>query len=437
MKYFLEPLGCQMNKSDAERIRTVLENMGLERTEKEEEATILGLVSCSVRQKSINRVYGRIDKWNNLKNRKSFFTFLSGCVLEADKINFLKLFDLVFEMNDLPKLPDLIRQYGVTIPINFSNFLDKDDNFWNIKPRYESNFQAFVPIQNGCNKFCSFCAVPYTRGREVSRPSSEIIEEVKELILKGYKSITLLGQNVNSYGHDKPGKEISFSELLMKIGEIGKETKNDFWIYFTSPHPSDMKDDVLEAISKYDCLAKHIHLPIQSGDNEILKRMNRSYNLDKYRSIVKSIRQILPTATLFTDIIVGFSGETKEQFENTIKAVNEFEYDMAYIAQYSPRPGAASYEMPDDVALEEKKLRHHKLTDELKKVTLIRNKQMIGNNYKVLVENEDRKEGYLSGKTEGLIPVRFKENDKSLIGKFVYIKIYSVTPFAAEGERIS
>jgi tRNA-2-methylthio-N6-dimethylallyladenosine synthase len=311
------------------------------------------------------------------------------------------------------------------------------EEFWHISPKYGSRFEAYIPIQNGCNKFCTFCAVPYTRGREVSKPSIEIINELKSLVQKGYKSITLLGQNVNSYGLDKQGEELSFAQLLEEIGQFGASSAEDFWVYFTSPHPRDMGEDVIKVIAQHDCLAKQIHLPVQSGDDHMLVRMNRKHSIDKYRSIVRSIKQHIPQATLFTDIIVGFTGETDEEFENTRKVMEEFKYNMAYIAQYSPRPGAASSRWADDIPKDLKKERYHILTEELMKHSLDYNQTLIGKELKVLVRGQDRKEGYLSALTEGKIIVRFTSDDLGLIGQFVKVKITSAVPFSTEGELVS
>lgn len=458
-----------MNISDGERVQKILDKMGFEETEVEEEASLLGVIACSVRQKGINKVYSRISKWNKWKKKKNLLTFVSGCVLPADKENFLKTFDLVFKMSDLPELPDMISQYGIVSPAAMQSldagFQDLEKNkksvnpaafklnniqinntkpskvikneniedFWSITPKYSSGFEAFIPIQNGCDKFCTYCAVPYTRGREVSRPSSEILTELKRLVESNYKSITLLGQNVNSYGIDKKGKEINFAELLEEIGKYGEESGKDFWVYFTSPHPRDMNDDVLEVIAKYQCLAKQIHIPVQSGDDQVLENMNRKHSMEKYRQIIHSIRRILPTATIFTDIIVGFTGETDEQFENTKNIMQEFKYNMAYIAQYSPRPGAVSSKWEDTVSKEIKKKRFRELTEELVKYSHDYNKQMIGNTYKVLVRGRDRNQEYLSALTEGKIIIRFKSDNDSLIGQYVNVKVESAVPFSTEG----
>lgn len=440
MKYHLVTLGCQMNQSDSERVKRVLEGMGAQRTDEENEANIIGILACSVRQKAIDKVYNKIAKWNKRKQSNNLITFISGCVLPTDREKFLKLFDIVFAMRELPTFPQMLSQYGITTPLSLvhENINPKEEIslFWQLKPKYNSTFEAFVPIQNGCDKFCSFCAVPYTRGREVSRPSKEIITEVAELVEKGFKSITLLGQNVNSYGLDKKGDEINFAQLLEGIGQIGTQSPNPFWVYFTSPHPRDMGRDIIEVIAKHKCLAKQIHLPLQSGDDKVLIKMNRKHSLKKYRETVTAIRELIPESTLFTDIIVGFTGETEEQFQNTRKALHEFDYNMAYIAMYSPRPGAASHAWSDDVPQSVKKERLALLSEDLATTSGAYNKQMVGNTYRLLVRDTDRKVGYLSGQTEGKITVRFLSDNHLLIGQFVEVRITSASNFSVEGELI-
>ena len=484
MLYHIITLGCQMNKSDSERVRTVLDKMGFRWTSDEKEADLLGILACSVRQKAIDKVYSRISLWNKWKNKRNLLTFVSGCFLPNDKIRFIKLFDLVFTMDELPEVPDMVRQYGIVTPYSLSQEQDSDqpvlketaqgstefpsllellqngdsikidsdilqsipsedrddrsimDGFWHIRPHYSSDFEAFVPIQNGCDKFCTFCAVPYTRGREVSRPSSEILREVSQLIEKGYKSITLLGQNVNSYGLDRKGEEISFTELLRAIGELGNTSGKEFWVYFTSPHPRDMTTDVIDVISQYNCLAKQIHLPLQSGDDKVLVKMNRKHNVEKYRKIVEYIRTRIPEATLFTDIIVGFTGETDEQFYKSREALREFQYNMAYIAIYSPRPGAVSSRWQDDIPISIKKKRLHELTEDLEKTSYAYTRRMVGKTFRVLVTGQDRKKKYLTGLTEGRINIRFLPPDLSMVGKFVNLRITGATKFSVEGELV-
>ena len=461
MKYHVVIIGCQMNRSDAERVHAVMAKMGLICTDLEEEASIIGIIACSVRQKAIDKVYSKISKWNKWKNKKNLITFVSGCILPDDHKKFLKLFDLVFDMKELAAFPIMLSRYGVVSPISLMSVPEQlEENIvinsektvfkglqplinvkslpqtWEVEPVYNSNFEAFIPIQNGCNKFCSFCAVPYTRGREVSRPSGEILEELKSLVEKGYKSITLLGQNVNSYGLDKKGEELSFAQLLDNVGNIADNAVDNIWIYFTAPHPRDMTREVIETIKKHRSLAKQIHLPLQSGDDEVLNRMNRKHGVERYAEVVQWIRELLPTATLFTDIIVGFSGETAEQFENTRKAVQRFNFNMAYTAIYSPRPGAAAFEWGDDISHIIKKRRYATLTADIAEVALNQTKKMLNTTVKMLVREKDRKNGYLSGHTEGRIVARFPSYDEKLIGQFVDVEIESVTPFSVEGKRI-
>ncbi|MFB6318557.1 tRNA (N6-isopentenyl adenosine(37)-C2)-methylthiotransferase MiaB [Saccharicrinis sp. FJH54] len=442
MKFHLETLGCQMNLSDGERVTAVFEEMGYQWTDKEEDAQVIGILACSVRQKAIDKVYSRIHKWNKWKNHKNLITFISGCILPSDKEKFLNLFDIVFQMSELPKLPEIISQYGIVTPASLNtNFAFKVNNnlstFWHIEPNYKSAYEAFVPIQNGCDKFCTFCAVPYTRGREVSRPSQEILDEVKYLIDHNYKSITILGQNVNSYGLDKKGDELSFAQLLEEIGKMGDASGKKFWVYFTSPHPRDMQADVFHVMARYKCLAKQVHLPVQSGDDKVLIKMNRKHSVEEYRKLVNEIKKVIPQATLFTDIIVGFTGETDEQFENTRAILKEFQYNMAYIAMYSPRPGAVSSRWQDDIPLDIKKQRLHQLSEDLKQVSETYNKSLEGKSVDVLITGKHRREGYMTGLTEGKINVQIKEDDPGMIGSIVTVKVTSSRAFSIEGELIN
>jgi tRNA-2-methylthio-N6-dimethylallyladenosine synthase len=429
-----------MNQSDSERIRSVIEGMGYTLTPVEEEADLIGVVACSVRQKAIDKVYSKIQKWNQWKNDRPLITFVSGCILPADEEKFLKLFDLIFRMNDLPDLPAMIQQCGVATEFSARHVLDdlvREDertDFWQVKPTYSSDFEAFVPIQNGCDKFCSFCAVPYTRGREVSRASADILAEVGMLVERGVKAITLLGQNVNSYGLDKKGEEISFAQLLKEVGELGEKSGREFWVYFTSPHPRDMTRDVIETIAKYDCLAKQIHLPVQSGDEKMLRRMNRNHGIEAYKQIISDIRELLPTATIFTDIIVGFSGETDEQVEATAQLMEEVGFNMAYIAKYSPRAGARAARWEDDVSPQLKSERLAALSAILKRTSLAHNKQMVGQTFRVLVERTDKRmEGALAARTEGKLPVRILNAGEELVGTFQNVEITSPSELSLTG----
>ncbi len=429
-----------MNQSDSERIRSVIEGMGYEMTEVEEEAALIGVVACSVRQKAIDKVYSKIHQWNRWKNDRPLITFVSGCILPADEKKFLKRFDLVFRMNELPDLPEMLQQCGVATEYSARHQLDSIErqdertDFWQVDPTYSSDFEAFVPIQNGCDKFCSYCAVPYTRGREVSRASEAILAEVQALVDRGVKSITLLGQNVNSYGLDKKGAEISFAQLLRKVGELGEASGREFWVYFTSPHPRDMTRDVIEAIADYDCLAKQIHLPVQSGDEKLLLRMNRNHSIEDYLKIVDDIRELLPTATLFTDIIVGFSGETDEQLESTAELMEKVGFNMAFIAKYSPRVGARSARWEDDITPKQKSERLARLSEILKRTSSAYNKALVGKTCRVLIDGKDKRmEGALTGRTEGKLPIRILDASDALIGTFQNVEVTSAVELSLTG----
>jgi tRNA-2-methylthio-N6-dimethylallyladenosine synthase len=291
MRYFFWILGCAMNYSDAERIAAVLDSLGYSKTEVEAEADLFIVVSCSVRQSAINRIYGKIRDFKILKkDNKNFTTILSGCVLEEDRKKLSKVFDILFEVKDLGKLPQMLcdtipslchpeQSEGSSKSIGVdSSALPQNDNesglsgeYLSITPHYESNFRSFVPIMTGCNNFCTYCAVPYTRGREKSRPMEEIISEVKNLVQQGYKEITLLGQNVNSYGNDlKDNANNKFTQLLLELDKI----PGDHRIYFYSNHPKDMSDELIETLPKLVHFPQYIHLPLQSGNDEIIQKMN-------------------------------------------------------------------------------------------------------------------------------------------------------------------
>lgn len=426
MKYFLHPLGCATNKADAERIAAMLQTAGYSPAETELDAQVIGIVACSIRQSAIDRIYGKVHHWNKRKQREQLVTFVSGCILPADEKKFLKLFDLVVKLNDVPQLPQMLREYGVVAP----------QSFWEINPVRASAFKALVPIQNGCNKFCTFCAVPYTRGREVSRPSAEILHEIESLIAQGYAQITLLGQNVNSYGLDKPKKEMTFAELLDAIGGMTDRAPRTMWVHYTSPHPRDMTAEVLQVQASHPSLANYLNLPLQSGNNDVLQRMNRRYTVEQYMNMLDEARAHIPNLTVSTDIIVGFCGETEQQFEDTVRAMERGAFDLAFIAQYSPRPGAvAEKRFVDDVAKEEKERRFHTLTKVLKRTAAENNLRLVGQSLPVLVETCSRKDAKMLGRTEGLKSVEFV-GTTSLVGQFVEMKIVNADAWRLYGEQI-
>jgi len=298
-------------------------------------------------------------------------------------------------------------------------------NYLEVKPRYESKFSAVVPVMTGCNNFCSYCVVPYTRGREISRPAEDIVCEIKNLIKRGYKEIWLLGQNINSY---KDGKT-NFPKLLKKINDIpGK-----FWIRFTSSHPKDFSDELIEAMARCGKATPYLNLPVQSGDNNVLKRMNRPYTIEQYKKMIEKVRERIPGITISTDIIVGFPGETEKEFQNSVKLFKEIKYDMAYISEYSSRSGTAAAKMEDNVSKPEKAKRKYALNETLKKTASEKNRKYVGKTVEVLVESE--KNGSWYGKTKEYktikldFPAGSRQNNENLAGKFLKAFVVASQPW--------
>jgi len=321
MKYFIITYGCQMNKSDSERIASVLEKKGYKPAKTIRAADLVVVNMCSVRQPAVNRVYGLIEK---LKKEKKKKTILTGCVLKRDRVKFAKNFNQILKFKDLFKLKP-IRQKG---PI------------------------AYIPISNGCNNACTYCAVPYTRGRLICRSHKDVVKEAKEAIKNRFKEIWLLGQNVNNY-QSPADSRINFAKLLKSVSDL----PGNFIIHFTSPHPKDFTDELIDVMAGSKKIAKYLNLPVQSGDNKILKAMNRPYTVEKYKKLVKKIREKMPNINLSTDVIVGFPGETKKQFENTARLFKELKFNIAYISKFSPRSGTLAAKLKDNVPYQEKQRR--------------------------------------------------------------------------------
>ena len=324
MKYYIITYGCQMNKADSERIAAHLEKKGYQPASELNEADLIVVNMCSVRQSAVDRVFGLSQKLSKLKiKNKKLKTILTGCILEKDKRKFREIFD------EVKKMPQ------------------------------SSCPSAFIPISNGCNNFCTYCVVPYTRGRLVCRNHQEILNEVQNAVKKGFKKIWLLGQNVNDYND----KKINFAGLVRMVNNI----PGDFKFFFTSPHPKNFSDELIEALSQCKKFGRYLNLPVQSGDDQILKKMNRNYSVREYKNLVKKIRKKIPDINLSTDVIVGFPGETRKQFGNTVKLFKEIKFNYAYIAKYSPRPETAAYQMKDTVSVKEKKRREKILRELIEK----------------------------------------------------------------------
>ena len=361
-----------MNKSDSERIAAVLEKIDLRPSKTEDEADLIIINMCSVRQKSVDKVFRKIENLRQ-KNKKAKI-YLTGCILEKDKKIFKKITDGIFKIDELQNLPKLLQQKTSNIK--------QATHYLKIVPKYSNKDFAYVPIMTGCNNFCAYCVVPYTRGREISRAPEEIIKEIKCLLKRGYKTIWLLGQNVNSYKYKTRintnrstndtnkkireicGKlvkisEVNFPKLLQKIEKI----PGNFEIGFLTSHPKDFSDELIETIASSKKIKKYIHLPVQAGSDKILKKMNRGYTKKDYLKLVEKIKKKIQDVELSTDIIVGFPGETKKDFEETIDVVKKVGFKKAYIACYSPRPGTKAEKLKDNIPQKEKERREKVLRE--------------------------------------------------------------------------
>ena len=441
-----------MNKSDSERIAGYLEKIGYKLSDDKYQANLAVVNTCGVRQSAEDKAYSIVHEIKK-KNAKAKI-ILTGCLSERkdvqkrlkDKVDiFLPITQIPHLINFInfchtSPLTPLLNKRGESMPPSYLGGVGGGNNdYLKIKPKYNSKFSAFVPIGNGCNNFCTYCVVPYARGREVYRPAEDIIKEVRTLVKNGYKEINLIAQNVNSYKvKNQKSKvksnnkfEINFSDLLRLVNEI----PGNFWIRFSTSHPKDMSDELINAIAECDKICEHVHLPAQSGDDEILQAMNRGYDIEQYKKLIKKIRQAMPNVSITTDVIVGFPGETKKQFNNTVKLFKEMKFDMAYISQYSSRPGTSAEKLDDNISKLEKKKREEKLMEILRKTALENNKKYIGKIVEVLVEG--RKGDIYFGKTETSKFVRIKNKElriKDMIGQFVKVKINKAYGFGFEGE---
>jgi tRNA-2-methylthio-N6-dimethylallyladenosine synthase len=417
--YYIVTIGCQMNKSDSERIAGYLEDNDFTLAPSDVKADLVVLTTCGVRQSAEDRVYGFVGKIK--KQNPKAKIILTGCLSDRQDVRkrLESQVDVWLNVNDLSELMTKLSSGKKRI---------KATSYLEIRPKYDSKISAFVPIGNGCNNFCAYCVVPYARGREVYRPAKEILKEVRELVRGGFKEIVLIAQNVNSY---KDGK-INFSKLLKKVNDIS----GDFWIRFTTSHPKDMSNELIKTIAGNEKICQHVHLPAQAGDDKILSAMNRRYTAGHYKNLIKKIRKAMPEVAITTDIIVGFPGETKKQFANTVKLFKEEKFDMAYIAQYSPRFGTAAFKLKDNVSREEKKRREEGLMKILRKTALENNKKYLGKIVKVLISGKNKKgEWFGYDQQNKNVKIKIKNNrSKFKIGDFINIKITEVKDFGLEGE---
>lgn len=447
--YAIKTFGCSMNYSDTERVASVLESQGLFEVEDLLDADIAILTTCSVKQKAEDKVFSTINNIhkNRKKKKKDVKIVLTGCMVrksssQADEEKDVLLpripeIDMVFRIEDTALLPQLLG-------LGKSKM---ETSYLNIIPKYKSQFQAMVPIQTGCDNFCTYCIVPFTRGREQSRPMDDIIREITMLAKRGLKEVILVGQNVNSYGKGLPETKRKFDEenftwmdgedktpftvLLERVNEIPGIER----IRFQSSNPHDMTDDMIKAIATLPKVMPSLHLALQSGDDQVLKRMNRRHTYAQYKAIVDKLRAYNPLFSITTDIIVGFCGETEEEFQNSMKAITEIDTDLIYISQYSVRKGTpAEKSMIDDVSAEVKKDRWHRMNNWLKSHVHAKMKSLIGTTQKVLIENIQ--EGLAEGKDEYNRACQVQLSSDTQVGDTVEMKVDSISTWSMRGRQL-
>lgn len=414
-----------MNYSDSERIAGFLEAQKLKPSKDIDSANLVVFNTCGVRQMAEDRVYGQIHNLRVKSQKSKIKIVLTGCLAHRKDVQkrLKNKVDLFVSIKDFRKeIENILDIKNQTV----NNELD----YFSIKPKHNSKHAALVPIMTGCNNFCSYCVVPYARGREISRPASEILKEIKKLIESGYKEIILLGQNVNSY----KDKKINFSKLLKKVNAI----PGNFWISFISNHPKDFSGVLIETATKLKKVCEYIHLPIQAGDDKILEKMNRKYTAKEYFQEVEKIKKAFAKNkpeklfAITSDIIVGFPGETKKQFLESVKIMKRARYDMVYFGQFSPRPETKAFQMKDNISKEEKSRREQFLNEILKKTSLENNKKYLNKTLEILVDKE--KKGYYFGRTRTMKNVKIISNKKNLVGKIVKAKITKVNIWNLEAE---
>jgi tRNA-2-methylthio-N6-dimethylallyladenosine synthase len=441
-KFYVESYGCAMNFADSEVVASILHAEGFGSTKNFEEADLVLVNTCSIREKAELTIRKRLTEFRKVKRTKpGMLIGILGCMAERLKSTLLeqeKLVDLVIGPDAYRTLPNLIKeaeggQKGVNV------LLSRDETYGDIAPiRLNSNgITAFVSIMRGCNNMCSFCVVPFTRGRERSRDSNSIIEEVKTLINQGYKEITLLGQNVDSYywNDEISGLNTTFAQLLEQVAQIS----NDLWVRFSTSHPKDITDEVLHVMAKYENICKCIHLPVQSGSTRLLQLMNRTYTREWYMAKIDRIRSIMPECSITSDLITGFCTETEEDHQDTLSLMRYSNYDMSYMYYYSERPGTlAAKRYTDDIPLEVKKRRLQEVIDQQGILSTRSNQNDIGKIFKVLIESSSRKneKDWQGRNSQNKITVFPKIDGKHQLGSYVWVKITACTRATLLGEII-
>lgn len=435
--YYTETYGCQMNEHDSEKISWILENMDYIKTDSAEKADFIIYNTCAIRENAELKVYGKIGALKKLKGlNPDLMIAICGCMMQREDVRKIittkhKHVDIIFGTHNIHKLPQLINSHLKSGETIVDILEDTREIVEHIDVNRTYSYKAYINIMYGCNNFCTYCVVPYTRGRELSRTPENILREIEGLAKEGCKEVTLLGQNVNSYGKTLD-YDYNFSNLLEDINKIDGIER----IRFMTSHPKDLSKDLIKSYATLDKLAEHLHLPIQSGSNKILKEMNRNYTRESYIEIIKELRKAVPNIGLSTDIIVGFPGETEEDFNATLELVKEIRFDSAYTFLYSVREGTKAAKMENQVDYKVKHERFQRLSDTLNEISLEENQKLIGQTLDVLVEEVSKNNPeVLTGRTRTYKLVHFKGNE-DLIGSIVNIKIEKTTTFTLEGTLI-
>ena len=434
-RYFVKTYGCQMNEHDSEMISAILEDMGYTKANDYNDADLIILNTCAIRENAHNKTFGMLGRIKHLKQtKKDLLVALAGCMSQEESvvdeiISKYKWMDFVFGTHNIHKLPEILKEHMRTKKLEVNVWSNEGNVIEGIPSKRDSKYKAWVNIMYGCDKFCTYCIVPYTRGKQRSRLPLDIIEEVKKLKLEGYKEVTLLGQNVNAYGKDFKDMDYKMENLLEDVAKTGIDR-----VRFVTSHPWDFTDSMIDVIAKYDNICNYIHLPVQSGSSRILKLMGRRYTKESYIELDNKIRNKVKNCSITTDIIVGFPGETKEDFEETLSLARECKFDSAFTFIYSPREGTPAAKMKDDVSLEEKEQRLHELNEVINKYALEENEKLVGKVVPVLIEGESQKDNSLvAGYTDTMKLVNVKA-DKSSIGKIINVKITDAKTWSLDGE---
>ena len=451
-KMYIESYGCQMNFSDSEIVASILKEESFTTTQNISEADLVFVNTCSIREKAEQTIRKRLEFYNSIKKKgnKGMIVGVLGCMAERLKYKLLeeeKLVDIVVGPDAYRDLPNLIKQVDSgRKAVNV--ILSREETYADISPlRLGGNgVTAFVSITRGCDNMCTFCVVPFTRGRERSRNPKSIISECKQLVSEGYKEVTLLGQNVDSYlwygggpkrDFEKASKKnrqesMNFAMLLDEVANTCPELR----IRFSTSNPQDMTIEVIETMAKYDNICKHIHLPVQSGSSKVLKLMNRGYNREKYLDLINNIKEIIPNCSISMDIIAGFCSEREEDHKETLSLMDYVKYDFGYMFKYSERPNTPAARLEDDISEEIKQRRLSEIIDKQMKHSLIRSQEKLGNTYEVLVEGKSKKsDDFLYGRTTYNSVVIFPKDNHN-IGDFVMVKINECTSATLKGKSI-